>query len=343
MDVVFAYRGRRITQRELAEIRALIAAHPQASRRALSKQLCEAWQWRQPNGALRDMVCRGLMLALHRRGLIDLPALRRRPPNPLACRARPKPVAVERTSGSTLHDIYARFFGVFGLPKGAQFKVNTSTLDATVPAAVSDANSNVFIAWEEFDSATQNGKILISKYNVNGTLLAGPVQVDKNGPAATRRHEVSLAIDNSGNVIATWWEGKSDGTRPEAVFRRRLTNSLADVDTSQVAVNTPPDLPFAKRALRASVATDSSGNFGISWWANVNDQTGATGNVFTKMFNASTATILKNDFRVDLAPRTAVPLHPRIARGPAVNCYAVAWRDNRAGHYDVYTRVVTAP
>ena len=39
-------------------------------------RLCEAWNWVQANGALRDMVCRGMMLMLHRRGLIELPALR---------------------------------------------------------------------------------------------------------------------------------------------------------------------------------------------------------------------------------------------------------------------------
>ena len=44
----------------------MIAAHPSASRRALSRQLCEAWDWKQPNGELKDLVCRGLMLALHR-------------------------------------------------------------------------------------------------------------------------------------------------------------------------------------------------------------------------------------------------------------------------------------
>jgi hypothetical protein len=57
MDVVLAYRGRPITESDLGQIRDLIAANPQASRRALSKKLCEAWQWQQPNGALRDMVC----------------------------------------------------------------------------------------------------------------------------------------------------------------------------------------------------------------------------------------------------------------------------------------------
>jgi Druantia protein DruA len=97
MDVVFAYRGRRVTESDLGQIRDLIAANPQASRRALSKQLCETWQWQQPNGTPRDMVCRGLMLGLHRKGLIELPPLRRRPPNPLARRIRPHAASIERT------------------------------------------------------------------------------------------------------------------------------------------------------------------------------------------------------------------------------------------------------
>ena len=97
MDVVFEYRGRQVTESDLGQVRALIAAHPHASRRTLSKQLCEAWQWVQPNGSLRDMVCRGLMLGLHRAGLIALPARHRRPPNPLARRVRPHAVEIDRT------------------------------------------------------------------------------------------------------------------------------------------------------------------------------------------------------------------------------------------------------
>jgi hypothetical protein len=45
----------------------------------------------QTNGALRDMVCRGLMLELHREGLIELPPVRRVMRNPLVER---KPRAV---------------------------------------------------------------------------------------------------------------------------------------------------------------------------------------------------------------------------------------------------------
>jgi hypothetical protein len=85
-----------VTAADLEEIRALIAVHPTASRRELSKRLCQAWDWVQKNGALRDMVCRGLMLALDRAGLIELPPIRQRPPNPLAKRERPSEAAVDQ-------------------------------------------------------------------------------------------------------------------------------------------------------------------------------------------------------------------------------------------------------
>jgi hypothetical protein len=79
----------------VAFIQALIDAHPAASRRALSKKLCQAWDWRQPNGQLRDMVCRGLMLALHRAGHIELPPVRCQPPNNVVRGHRPGAVAVD--------------------------------------------------------------------------------------------------------------------------------------------------------------------------------------------------------------------------------------------------------
>jgi len=90
MDVVLKYRGRMIRESDLPIIRALIEDNPAASRRELSQKLCEAWNWVQPNGAWCDMVCRGAMLALERAGYIVLPAVKWRPPNPLAVRPKPK-------------------------------------------------------------------------------------------------------------------------------------------------------------------------------------------------------------------------------------------------------------
>ena len=91
------YRGRVITPEDITFIQEMIAENPSASRRRLSAKLCEAWQWKQANGALRDMVCRGLLLKLHRAGAIELPLVRFQPPNPFVQRVAPAPLLVDRT------------------------------------------------------------------------------------------------------------------------------------------------------------------------------------------------------------------------------------------------------
>jgi hypothetical protein len=93
MQSVLRYRGREVSDDEVAFIRGLIAESPEASRRALSQRICEAWGWVQANGTLRDAVCRGLMIELHRAGHITLPPPRRVQQWPLA-RRRPQAVQV---------------------------------------------------------------------------------------------------------------------------------------------------------------------------------------------------------------------------------------------------------
>jgi hypothetical protein len=97
MHAILTYRGRHVTEPDLAFIRELITQHPEASRRELSKKLCQAWNWVQPNGTPREMVCRGLMLALHRVGHIELPPVRCVPPNPLAQRRSPPAMEIDTT------------------------------------------------------------------------------------------------------------------------------------------------------------------------------------------------------------------------------------------------------
>ncbi len=95
MEAVFRYRAREVTRSEVLFLRQLIEANPDKSRRALSKLACEAWNWRQPNGTLRDMVCRSLMLELHRAGHIELPPVRCRPHNNAIRRRRQQPALVD--------------------------------------------------------------------------------------------------------------------------------------------------------------------------------------------------------------------------------------------------------
>lgn len=77
MAETWRYRGQEIDSEQIAFLREFIRAHPASSRWKLSRQLCEALGWKQANGALRDVVCRGLLLMLERAGQIELPPVRR--------------------------------------------------------------------------------------------------------------------------------------------------------------------------------------------------------------------------------------------------------------------------
>ena len=79
----------------LAPMSRLDKARPdlEKAERKLSRQLCEALGWKQANGALRDVVCRGLLLMLERAGEIELPAVRWRIVGQRRT-ARPRPEAV---------------------------------------------------------------------------------------------------------------------------------------------------------------------------------------------------------------------------------------------------------
>src|SRR6516162_10944301 len=100
------YRGRVVTADDVTSIRQLITENPGASRRRLSEKLCEVWQWKHPNGALRDMVCRGLLLMLHRAGEIELPEARFVARNPFIERDRPAPVLIDTTPViAALHEL----------------------------------------------------------------------------------------------------------------------------------------------------------------------------------------------------------------------------------------------
>ncbi len=101
MDLEIKYRGRIATTEDVAFITKLIKDNPNDSRRALSIKLCKIWNWRQANGALRDMVCRGFMLELHRAGYIHLPAKKCSPNNPLVNRKTPERIQIDQSPLST--------------------------------------------------------------------------------------------------------------------------------------------------------------------------------------------------------------------------------------------------
>jgi hypothetical protein len=90
-DGTVILQGRAIGAAEVEAIRALMVAHPEASRFGLSRLLCEAWNWRTATGQLKDMAARSLLLKVEARGLVRLPPCRRASPNRMRHKRVPPP------------------------------------------------------------------------------------------------------------------------------------------------------------------------------------------------------------------------------------------------------------
>jgi hypothetical protein len=97
MEEWIRYRGKNYTLREINEIREILIAYRDRSRRFISAEICRRWGWKQANGVLKDMICRGLLLQLEARGFIELPPRKKNPLNPLSRHQKPEIVEVDQT------------------------------------------------------------------------------------------------------------------------------------------------------------------------------------------------------------------------------------------------------
>ena len=65
--------GREFTQNDIEQIRQLRIQHPDITRTALSRKVCDVLHWFRPNGQRNDMTCRVALNRLEHMGLITLP------------------------------------------------------------------------------------------------------------------------------------------------------------------------------------------------------------------------------------------------------------------------------
>ena len=98
MALILTYRSREVSSEDITFIKKLIKINPDYGRYALSKEICRNWNWIQPNGQLKDMICRGLLLLLEKQHYIKLPPRKRTPYNPFLTRKKPESIDVDKSS-----------------------------------------------------------------------------------------------------------------------------------------------------------------------------------------------------------------------------------------------------
>ena len=80
-----------VTEKLINQIHAVIHDNPGWGRAQISSHLCELWDWRAPNGQVKDISCRDMLRALDKTGRIQLPA----PQNTNAQSPRHRPMHME--------------------------------------------------------------------------------------------------------------------------------------------------------------------------------------------------------------------------------------------------------
>lgn len=81
-SVIFRYRSRDLGPEDICFIQRTVAQLYGKGRSHISRALCQAWGWVQPNGKLKEYAARDLLLRLEEKGFIELPP-RLRPKNNL--------------------------------------------------------------------------------------------------------------------------------------------------------------------------------------------------------------------------------------------------------------------
>jgi len=80
---IIKIQGLNLKSTDIEMIKSLIISNPSWHRTRLSKEICELWNWKRPNGSLKDMACRTMLLKLEKGEYLKLPKLRRKSPQSL--------------------------------------------------------------------------------------------------------------------------------------------------------------------------------------------------------------------------------------------------------------------
>ena len=197
-------------------------------------------------------------------------------------------VWASRQQDGDAEGIYARRFGAFGAPMGAEFRVNTFTSGIqAVPAVASLADDGFVVAWLGFEGVDDAGPgVFAQRYDVAGTPVGTELRVGAT-PIRLSAGNLSIAPDGNGGFAIAWAGGFRFAWSTELVVRRYdsasqpVGNGLAVLDGSS-PVNYLP-----------SLASDRRGRLALAW-----SQQQSTMNQVTQRYGAAWPTAL----HVDEAP-----------------------------------------
>lgn len=232
----------------------------------------------------------------------------------------------DRRNGN--YDIYAQMYDAAGTPVGINFKVNDDLGTATqyLPYVAMDEDGNFVICWYDYRAGGSNTDIYAQMYDAAGH-PQHPNNVRVNDDLGTADNWYpSVAIDNSGNFVITWYDERNGNND---IWAQRY-DVAGNPQGANFLVN---DDPGTSTQENPYVAMDETGNFVICWH---DTRDGGDYNIYAQMYDAAGNPTGAN-FRVDDDPGTNYQFRPSIAMDQAGD-FVICWYDYRNGNYDIYAQ-----
>ncbi len=150
-----------------------------------------------------------------------------------------------------------------------------------------DNSGNFVVTWQ---SSAQDGSlygIYGQRYDSTGATVGSEFPVNTYTTASQR--EPSIAMDNSGNFVVTWYSDTQDGSN-YGIYGQRYDSNGATVG-SEFRINTYT----TGNQFSASVAMDNNGNFVVTWESN---QDGSSYGIYGQRYT-STGSVAGSEFQVN--------------------------------------------
>ncbi len=201
-------------------------------------------------------------------------------------------VVVWQSPDDSLEGIYGQRFDADGNPVGGEFAVNQRRyLDQVSPAVSMNANGEFGVTWvsdhrSEFDLENDSEKsIFVQWYDSNGVASGDEQLVHVINKEFQAQEYPDIALDGNGNMIVIWQSITQDGSA-WGVYGRQVLADKTLVGDQEFQINQTT----AENQRRATVVSDTAGNFAVSWQSDLQDQ--------------SATAIVSRQYHADATPET---------------------------------------
>lgn len=173
-------------------------------------------------------------------------------------------VWVTYEAGPAGFDVFARRFDPAGAAIGADFRVNTHTVDfQSDPDVAFDGDGNFVVAWSSKEQDGAGYGVFGQRYDATGVARGSEFQV--NGYTTGHQYHPSVARDGSGSFVVTWTSQFQDGSN-RGIFGKRY-DRFGMPEGGDFQVNSFTN----STQINPSVAPAVNGNFVVAWQSSFQD------------------------------------------------------------------------